>query len=200
MIQYYNNLVPEFSGRLMPVGSTFSIEGVSFGVSRPGNEEHPINRLLSLTVANVVSNQAWIDAARLKWFGPDPNVADSDAGAAIAALEAVAVKQVLWAAVQVILVISGAWMGLCAISIAHNLGRHTVRNEVCATVREALGLKAEEVKLRDLFASYRNHPPQPMQSRHRCVELSRLPAYAAVTWENLRDCNSLQKCRFHVEK
>ena len=147
MIQYYNNLVPEFSGRLMPVGSTFSIEGVSFGVSRPGNEEHPIYRLLSLTVANVVSNQAWIDAARLKWFGPDPNVADSEPGAAIAALEDLAVKQLLSAAVQVLSVILGAWVCLCAISIALNLDRHLVRNEVCATVREALGVKAEEVKL-----------------------------------------------------
>ena len=78
-IQYYNNFVPEFRGRLMPIGAVFSKEGVAFGVSRPGGLAHPVYRLFSLAVAGLVASESWIGAARLKWFGPDLAVADSDA-------------------------------------------------------------------------------------------------------------------------
>jgi hypothetical protein len=143
-IQYYNNFVPEFKGRLMPIGAIFSREGVALGVSRPQGLVHPVYRLLSLAVAGLVASESWMDAARLKWFGPEPVIADSDAASQRAKLKAQAVDQVLWAAVQVLIAFACCWMALAVLATVVRIPRQAVRNETCAATRAAVGVKEEE--------------------------------------------------------
>ncbi len=144
-IQYYNNFVPEFRGRLMPIGAVFSREGVALGVSRPRDRVHPVYRLLSLSVAGLVASESWMDAARLKWFGPEPDIADSDAPSLRAKLKAQAVEQVLWAAVQTMIAFACAWIAIAVLATIARVPRHAVRNEMCAAVRTLLGVREEEV-------------------------------------------------------
>ena len=145
-IQYFNNLVPEFQGRLMPVGVIFNQEGVSYGISRPKGHEHPLFRLLSITVATVGDDQAWVDATRSKWFGPDPSVANSDATAIRAQLTTQAVTAVLWAALQIIIVITSIWVFISAVAVLRRAPKLAVRNEVCAAIRTVLGLTQGDVQ------------------------------------------------------
>ncbi len=63
--------MPEFQGRLLPVGDVFSAEGVALAVKRPGpNLPHPLLRLLTLSLAEAsrkdyAAFQAW---ARPRFF------------------------------------------------------------------------------------------------------------------------------------
>ena len=145
VVQYFNNFVPEFEHRLMPVGEIFGQEGVSFGVSRPDSQEHPIYRLLSLTVAGL--DESWMDSLRLKWFGPEADVTNSDATAIIQQVTIQSVDSLLWIMVKVLLILVGAWAAVAGVFILRRLPGHIARNEAYAAVRSALGMKAGEVTL-----------------------------------------------------
>ena len=144
-IQYFNNLVPEFNGRLMPVGIPLYKEGVSFGVSRPGGQEHPIYRLFAQSVASIVGMEAQFQPLRQKWFGAEQSAADSDANFIRRELKNRAINDLLWVGVKILLVVVGAWIFLSCLAVVLRIPRHAVRNETCAAVRVALGVTEEEV-------------------------------------------------------
>ena len=170
-VDYFNRRVPEFQGRLLPVGPVFAPEGVAFAVKRPSPAvPHPLLHLLTLAVAEATrTDYAAFEEIYARWFG----IAAADATNAElrGKLEGDTVVQLRGQAFIVLLVAGMAWVAISAATVLRRLPGIRARNHICQALRGLLGI--------------------PEQVRDHCVEVghvrvSAISAAAVSVWVRRR--------------
>ena len=139
-VDYCNRRVPEFRGRLLPVGPVFSPEGVAFAVQRPSPAApHPLLRPLTLAVAEATrTDYADFQAVYARWFGAADAAATNDG--LRGALEGDAVDELKGQAFTALAVAGAAWAAVSAATLLRRLPAIRARNHTCRALRRLLGI------------------------------------------------------------
>ena len=149
-IDYFNRLVPEFQGRLNPVGPVFFPEGVAFAVQRPSPATpHPLLHLLTLAVAQATrTDYADFEAIYGRWFGADSAPATN--AELSSGLESDTVEQLRTQALIALLVAGLAWGAGSTATVLRRLPAVRARNHTCRALRCVLGIIPDKVFARTL--------------------------------------------------
>jgi polar amino acid transport system substrate-binding protein len=140
IVTYYNTMEPDFVSKMVTVGPVFNSDGVGFGVRRSSEvAPHPLLNLLSLGVADATrTNWQGEDVTRKRWFGEavrvqvDPETLSAMSNGGYAA--------VLLVLEYVLAVAFGFWFIVSFIEFCWRYPKYKARNDVCAVVRDCLGM------------------------------------------------------------